>query len=139
MELSRIWAYIDAKKRLRRASENLEEYEKSVYAPGTANMSGMPIEHSNVNHDKFAIIAETHSILTEARDLARIEATREYNLCLAFEHTLTDEEQEIFRKRYILGLKNRDISQELHQTERTVKYINKKIREKFSKFVPDFT
>ena len=139
MEINRIWAYIDAQKRLNRAKENLEEYEGSIYAPSTANTSGMPIEHTNISPDKFAIIAETHSHLTEAMWCAMVEATKEYNVMIAFEQILTEEERGVFRMRYIQNKTIREIGQVMHQNERSVKYTNKIIRDKFIKFVLNIT
>lgn len=134
MNVKYLWCYIDAKRALNMARDNLVEYEHSIYSPNAPGYTGMPIEHGNGDTDRLAPLAEKHGNLLSELISAMIEADRAYKLLDAFAKELTDEERELLYARYRKGLTLAETVTYLHRCERTLRRINNRIKEKFSKF-----
>lgn len=136
MELKELWSYIDAKRAVNKAQERLIEYEAVIYSPGGIRAAGVPVERSNDSPDRFAIIADNHEKLERELTKAQEKAARAYAMLLTFEKELSNEEVEVFFLRYVKNASVSEIMAVTHRCERTVKYINNKIKSKFQKFAP---
>ena len=134
MNVKYLWCYIDAKKALDMARDNLIEYENSIYSPTTPGYTGMPIEHGDSDTDRLAPLAEKHSNLLSELIRAMIEADRAYKLLEAFAEELTDDERKVLYARYRKGFTLAEMEGYLHRCDRTLRRINNRIKEKFSKF-----
>lgn len=132
MNVKELWAYRDAVCAVRRALDDLAEYEAKIYAPNGARCNGMPFDPSGDN-DRLAPIAEKHEELIQKLAEAKLEAHRAYVMLERFSEILTDDEREVLDLRYRKWFKPRDIAIELHLCERTVLRELKRVREKFSK------
>ena len=134
MNTKHLWDYFDAKKTLRVAREDLEEYESTIYSPKSPVVSGMPFEHGSAETDKLATLAQKHEDLLLTLIRAIMAADKAYKMLEVFAAILTDDEREVLYARYRKGMSFRDMEDELHRSERTLRRANNRIKEKFAKF-----
>lgn len=133
LNIKELWAYRNAVFAVRRALDDLTEYEAKIYAPNGARCDGMPFETVSDN-DRLAPIAEKHAELKRKLMDAKLEAHSAYVMLEAFETILVGDECDVLDLRYRKWMSTRDISSKLHRSERTIKRITNRIKEKFSKF-----
>ncbi len=133
MNVKELWAYRDAVCAVRRALDDLAEYEAKIYAPHGARCNGMPFEASEEN-DRLAPIAEKHAELQRKLTDAKLEAHRAYVMLERFEETLVGEERDVLDLRYRKWMSKSEMSCKLHRSESTIKRITHRIKEKFRKF-----
>ena len=127
-----LWRYRDAKRAYKVAMEKLKEYEATIYAPNTQDLSGMPHDDS-CSPDKMAAVADRHAkLILDTLDAAKRVA--ECDAMLAdVERRLTAEEGEFVHNRYRLGLTWRKVAQKMHYSERSSLRIRRDILEKIQK------
>lgn len=133
MNVKELWAYRDAVCAVRRALDDLAEYEAKIYAPNGARCNGMPFEASEEN-DRLAPIAEKHAELQRKLTDAKLQAHRAYVMLERFEETLVGEERDVLDLRYRKWLSPREIEARLHRSPRTIARVMRRVKEKFAKF-----
>lgn len=134
MNVKELWAYRDAVKALTRAREALEEYESVIYSPNGARASGIPLERSHNSPDRLAVIVDKHDKLLIEEERARLRACEAFTMLENFGKTLSEDELDVFKLRWLKGLTHREISAKLHRSERTVERMTGNMKRKFSKF-----
>lgn len=133
MNIKELWAYHDAVFAVRRALDDLTEYEAKIYAPSGARCNGMPFEAASDN-DRLAPITEKHEELRRKLTDAKLAAHRAYVMLEEFERTLVGEECDVMDLRYRKWLSPREICAKLHRSDRTLRRVNNRIKEKFRNF-----
>lgn len=133
MNIKELWAYRDAVFAVRRALDDLTEYEAKIYAPSGARCNGMPFEATSDN-DRLAPITEKHEELERKLTDAKLAAYRAYVMLEEFERTLVGDECDVLDLRYRKWMSTRDISARLHRSEITIKRAIHRVKEKFKDF-----
>ena len=130
-----LWRYRDAKRAYKVAMEKLKEYEATIYAPNTQDLSGMPHDEF-CSPDKMAAVADRHAkLILDTLDAAKRVA--ECDAMLAdVERRLTAEEGEFVHNRYRLGLNRKKIAKKMHYSERSLTRIRREILKQIYKVVP---